>query len=49
VPGETILDGLIILGVLLVVVFPIASIVALAFSSGARRQVRELEARLAAV
>ncbi len=43
------MDSLIVLGVLLVLAFPIASIVALAFSTGARRHIRELEARLAAV
>ena len=43
------MDGYIALGLLLVVVFPIASIVALAFSAGARRHLRDLEARVAQI
>jgi uncharacterized membrane protein len=43
------LDGLIALGLLVLLAFPIASIVGLALSAGARRQVRELEARIAMI
>jgi uncharacterized membrane protein len=45
--GDTIVEGLIALGLLIVLAFPIASIVALVSSSGARRHLRVLEARVA--
>jgi len=48
-PGEMILDSFIALGILFLLAFPIASIVALALSIDARGRIRLLESRLAAL